>query len=135
MDEPDLPRPDPAAKSFGNMSPDHWSRARSGANAEALDYYRARSRAPGVAQGGGARNMYCMECDGVIPLDAAPPATCPHCGADLAGAARRYFNWVEIDRPPASDARSLLPLFVAALALLAGAAALAFWLAGSGDGA
>ena len=34
---------------YGNMSDDHWSRARAGENAEALEYYRERSRAPGVA--------------------------------------------------------------------------------------
>ena len=95
------------APSFGNMSDDHWSRARAGTNAEAVDYYRERSRAPGVAEGGAERNFYCMRCDGVIPHD-PPPSTCPHCGESTAEAAKRYFNWVEINEPPRSDARALL---------------------------
>jgi hypothetical protein len=102
---------DAAAKksppSFGNMSDDHWSRARAGTNAEAMDYYRARSHAPGVEAGGGPRNFYCMRCDGVIPHD-PPPAACPHCGEPTAEAAKRYFNWVEINEPPRSDARAVL---------------------------
>ena len=36
------------------MSDEHWSRTRGEVNAEAIDYYRERSTAPGVA-GGGAR--------------------------------------------------------------------------------
>ncbi len=109
------------------MGEHHWSRAREGANAEALDYYRERSKAPGVAEGGGARNMYCMHCDGVIPLG-QPLEACPHCGARLEGDAKRYFNWVEIDRPPKSDLRSLWPV----LALAAAAAVvLVWWLASS----
>ncbi|MBL8862899.1 MAG: hypothetical protein JNK02_12950 [Planctomycetes bacterium] len=136
MSDPDLPAPPPgqpasSAKSFGNMSDAHWSRARAGANAEALSYYRARSQAPGVREGGGARNMYCMRCDGVIPLEPAVRA-CPHCGAGFDGEAQRYFNWVELDRPPRSDARALLPLFAAALGILTLAAALAWWLASRG---
>jgi len=93
---------------------------RASRNAEALEYYRRRSRAPGVAEGGEARNFYCMECDGVIPFERAGQP-CPHCGADTAGAARRYFNWVEIDRPPPSDLRALLSVagvLAAAVALL-----------------
>jgi hypothetical protein len=124
------PEPEDAPKSFGNMSERHWSRARAGANAEALEYYRQRSRAPGVAEGGGPRNFYCMRCDGVIPHDQAGPA-CPHCGAPIEGAARRYFNWVEINEPPQSDLRALLPLLLGAFALLALAAwSLWAWLGG-----
>lgn len=113
------------------MSEHHWKRARAGMNQEALEYYRQRSHAPGVAQGGGARNYYCMDCDGVIPLD--PPGSprrdaCPHCGSRLGEDAKRFFNWVEIDRPAKSDARALLPLFLAALGALAALAALAWWL-------
>ena len=93
------------------MSADHWSRARAGTNAEAMDYYRRRSHAPGVEAGGGARNFYCMRCDGVIDADAGLEQ-CPHCGAELEGAARRYFNWVEINEPPKSDFRALLPVFL-----------------------
>lgn len=119
--EPERPPGTGAEKSFGNMSERHWSRARAGTNAEALDYYRERSRAPGVAGGGGARNFYCMECDGVIDAD-AEHARCPHCGADLEEAARRYFNWVEINEPPKSDARALLPFLIAGVLLLAGVA-------------
>ena len=62
-------RPDPPPPSFGNMSEQHWSRARADSNQEALEYYRQRSKAPGVAEGGAARNFYCMHCDGVIPHD------------------------------------------------------------------
>lgn len=101
-------------------------RERAQANREAVEYYRQRSRAPGVAEGGGPRNHYCFECDGVIELEydrrKPPPEVpefCPHCGAKLEGGARRMFNWVEIDQTPASDARALLPLAGAALLLLA----------------
>ena len=86
----------PTPKSFGNMSDAHWSRARAGSNAEAIEYYRQRSLAPGVEAGGSERNCYCMECDGVIPIERSVEA-CPHCGASLEGMARRYFNWVEIN--------------------------------------
>ncbi|MFN0007678.1 MAG: hypothetical protein ACKVXR_07205 [Planctomycetota bacterium] len=114
MAEPDREEP----KSFGNMSDAHWSRARAGTNEEALEYYRERSHAPGVEEGGGPRNFYCMHCDGVIPSD-PPPERCPHCQAEISGVARRYFNWVELDQPVKSDFRSLLPWAVAGLAVLA----------------
>lgn len=108
------------------MGEHHWSRARADQNTEALEYYRERSRAPGVAEGGGARNMYCMKCDGVIPMD--PPATsCPHCGTAVEGDAKRYFNWVELDRAPRSDWRALWP-FVAGAALLLVLLGLAAWI-------
>lgn len=94
-------------QSFGNMGPDHWSRARAGENAEAMAYLRARSHAPGVEAGGAARNYYCMKCDGVIPHDPALES-CPHCGVALEGATKRYFNWVEINDPPSSDLAALL---------------------------
>ncbi len=123
METPDKP---PPPKSFGNMGEHHWSRARADQNTEALEYYRERSRAPGVAEGGGARNMYCMKCDGVIPMD--PPATsCPHCGTAVEGDAKRYFNWVELDRAPRSDWRALWP-FVAGAALLLVLLGLAAWI-------
>lgn len=110
-------------KSYGNMSKNHWSKTRGERNREALDYYRERSHAPGVADGGDARNFYCMECDGVIPWDSFEGGACPHCGAEIDGSVRRYFNWVEIDRPPASDRTALLlavGLVVAALLVVAG---------------
>lgn len=106
----DEPRP----KSYGNMSDDHWSRTRGERNREAIDYYRERSRAPGVAEGGEARNFYCMECDGVVPFDHEED-TCPHCGAGIAGRTRRYFNWVEIDQPGEGDFKALLPWLVGGL--------------------
>jgi RNA polymerase subunit RPABC4/transcription elongation factor Spt4 len=118
-------RPEGSEKSWGNLSDKHWSRARRDANQEALEYYRERSRAPGVAEGGAARNVYCMECDGVVPHVAE---SCPHCGAAIDPKVRRYFNWVEIDKPAESDLRSLLPIAAAGLALLA-VLALALWFA------
>lgn len=140
MAEPDRPSPDPPAPggvppgpsrgvegqgagarpaSFGNVTEHHWTRARAGTHREAIEYYRARSRAPGVAAGGAERNFYCMECDGVIPHDHGGTG-CPHCGAALEGKARRYFNWVEIDSPPRSDAGPLLRRGLAVLALVLG---------------
>jgi hypothetical protein len=115
-----------AGPSFGNMSADHWSRARAGTNAEALDYYRSRSQAPGVRAGGGARNFYCMRCDGVIPHD-PPPTTCPHCGEPTEEAAKRYFNWVEINEPPRSDARAVLMPVAAVLLAVAVVGLVAWW--------
>jgi hypothetical protein len=131
MAAPPDPGPDadrPAAPSFGPMSPEHWSRARTGLNAEALDYYRTRDHSPGVAEGGAERNFYCMSCDGVIPYD-PETAACPHCGAELGEAARRYFNWVEINEPPPSDVRPLLALagLVLAAVCVLGALAWFFW--------
>jgi hypothetical protein len=113
--------------SFGNMSEHHWSRARAGTNAEALEYYRQRSHAPGVAEGGSTRNHYCMRCDGVIPFEQIETA-CPHCGEAFDGAARRYFNWVEINEPPKSDARALLGLLIAGVVGLLALAAVVAWL-------
>jgi len=118
-------RPDGSRPSWGNLSEHHWSRARRGANREALDYYHKRSRAPGVAAGGAERNFYCMECDGVIP-HAPPVERCPHCASPIDENVRRYFNWVEIDRPVESDLRPLLPLLLGVLAGLA-LLALALW--------
>jgi hypothetical protein len=119
--------PGPKGPSWGNISERHWSRARRGANQEAIEYYRQRSRAPGVREGGGERNFYCMRCDGVIP--ATPPAeACPHCGAAIEGRARRFFNWVELDQPGASDFAALAKIAVPILVLLVLAAALAWWI-------
>ena len=101
-------------KSFGNIDDDHWTRTRKDANAEDIEYLRERSKAPGVAEGGEARNFYCMECEGVIPFEYGE-SSCPHCGAEVQGTARRYFNWVEIDTPPESDFAALLPYAVAIL--------------------
>ncbi len=118
---------EPEGKSFGNISDAHWSRARDGANAEAMDYYRRRSRAPGVKEGGGSRNFYCMECDGVVP-EQPGLERCPHCQASLAGMTRRYFNWVEINEPSRGDAAAVLkPLAVAGLCFLL-LVLLAWWL-------
>ena len=113
MEDPDSDAP----KSFGNMSEAHWSKARAGTNEEALAYYRERSHAPGVEEGGGPRNFYCMHCDGVIPTD-PPLERCPHCGGEISGVARRYFNWVELDQPARSDFRSLLPFALGGLVVL-----------------
>ena len=107
------------APSYGNMSDQHWSKTRGERNAEAIDYYRQRSRAPGVKEGGEARNFYCMECDGVIPYDHEGD-TCPHCAASIEGGARRYFNWVEIDRPVEGDFKAVLPLLIGGVVLLVG---------------
>ncbi len=125
---PDEGPPDSGAapSSVGNISEHHWSRARAGANREAIEYMQGRSRAPGVESGGAERNHYCMECQGVIPLsydsrvplDEQVPERCPHCGAPLEGRVRAMFNWVEIDQVSGSDARALLPLFLAALLAL-----------------
>ena len=114
-------------KSYGNMSEQHWSKTRGIRNSEALDYYRDRSKAPGVEGGGEARNYYCMECDGVIPWDDFQGDECPHCGAEIEGTARRYFNWVEIDRTPESDRTATLivaGIVLGAFALLVGLAVL-----------
>jgi hypothetical protein len=111
-----------AGPSYGNMGPGHWSRTRSERNSEALEYYRERSRAPGVAEGGSERNFYCMRCDGVIPHDQAG-TSCPHCGVEIDERVKRYFNWVEINEPPRSDALALLPwLALAGLVVLAAVA-------------
>jgi hypothetical protein len=132
--EPHEPERDPrtglfkGSKSYGGrVDEKHWSRSRGDRNEEALEYYRERSHAPGVAEGGGPRNFYCMECDGVVPHDHVDP-TCPHCDATLAGQAKRYFNWVEIDQPPASDARALLPLFAIALVIVLALVGALWWL-------
>jgi hypothetical protein len=109
---------DPPPKSFGNMSEAHWSKARKDANPEAMEYLRERSHAPGVAEGGGSRNFYCMQCDGVIPHDGGPRETCPHCGATLDESVKRYFNWVEMNDPPKSDLRALVPFFLGALVIV-----------------
>ncbi len=111
--EPQKPPVEPPTKSFGNMGPEHWTQSRGDRNEDAFEYYRERGKAPGVAEGGGPRNFYCMDCDGVIPT--APPATeCPHCGVPITGEARRYFNWVEIDTPPSSDWLALRPYLLGA---------------------
>lgn len=116
---------DPEPKSFGNMSEAHWSRARKDLNQEALEYLRSRSHSPGVAEGGAERNFYCMQCAGVIP-HSPPRANCPHCGAALGDSVKRYFNWVEMNDPPKSDLRALLP-FLLGGALLFGLLALLVW--------
>jgi len=105
-------------KSYGNMSPDHWSKTRDERNRAAIDYYRERSKAPGVAEGGSARNFYCMNCDGVIPHDHVGDE-CPHCGTSLDERSKRYFNWVEIDEPAQGDFKAVLPFLVGGLALVA----------------
>jgi len=115
----------------------HWSRLRKGKNQAAMDYYKQRSKAPGVADGGGVRSQYCQECDGVIPLeydqrksaDRKQRELCPHCGAEVSPTVRRMFNWVEIDQPPPSDLAVVLPWLFGALAVLVLIAALVFALA------
>ncbi|MCC6407570.1 MAG: hypothetical protein IT453_10400 [Planctomycetes bacterium] len=120
-DEPKNPPP-----SWGNIGEHHWSRTRKGANREALDYYRERSKAPGVEGGGTARNFYCMQCDGVIPYEHEGPV-CPHCGAALEDRVKRYFNWVEINEPAGSDALALVKLGLPIALGLAAVAALVWW--------
>lgn len=114
------PTPSPTTGGHHASSPERAER-----NREAIDYYRDRSRAPGVESGGEARNFYCMACDGVIPHE-HEGAGCPHCGAAIDERVRRYFNWVEIDRPVEGDFRALLPWLVALAALLGG---LGWWFA------
>jgi hypothetical protein len=101
---------------------------------EDLEYYRERSEAPGVREGGGERNHYCLSCNGLIPLhyDRRQPAAseieaCPHCGAELDPRVRAMFNWVEIDQVPASDFRALLPWMLGLLVLVIALVALAVW--------
>jgi len=120
--------------SWGNISEHHWTRSRAGLNKEAIDYYRERSKAPGVEEGGGMRAHYCMSCKGVIPLeyDQRVPASkelqhCPHCGVELDPRVREMFNWVEIDQPPDSDFRALLPILLGGLLVLV-AIAIGTWL-------
>jgi hypothetical protein len=113
--------------SWGAISERHWTRTRRDANSEALEYYRERSRAPGVREGGAERNFYCMQCDGVIPYSETVER-CPHCDARVERGVKRYFNWVEMEMPRGSDLpRALLPL-VALCAL----GALALWWVGCG---
>ena len=114
----------------------HWSRLRKGKNQEALQYYKDRSKAPGVAEGGGVRAQYCTECDGVIPLkyyqrkpaDRSQKQVCPHCGAEVSATVRRMFNWVEIDQPPPSDWAVFWPWLVGALVAVGLVIALIVWL-------
>lgn len=129
-DASSAPLPGDSGPSYGNMSDRHWSRTRGERNAEAIDYYRQRSAAPGVADGGAARNSYCMACDGVVPWDGFQGGACPHCGAPLEGNVRRYFNWVEIDRPPQGDARAVLPWLLGGLVVVAVLAAVLVQLLG-----
>lgn len=118
-----------SGKTVGSWSFDderHWSRLRKGKNQEAMGYYKERSKAPGVADGGGVRAQYCQECDGVIPLeydqrksaDRKRRQVCPHCGAEVSPTVRRMFNWVEIDQPPPSDLAVVLPWLLGAAAIL-----------------
>ena len=114
--------------SWGAISERHWTRTRAEMNREALDYYRERSHAPGVAEGGSHRNFYCMKCDGVIPYY-EQHERCPHCGEPIDPTVKRYFNWVETDFPRKRDLTALLPwALVVLLAALLAAAALAYWL-------
>lgn len=113
---------------------EHWSKAREGLNQEAIEHYRARSRAPGVASGGAERNHYCMSCNGVIPLSydsrrpaEGPPGNCPHCGAELDARVRAMFNWVEIDQVPQGDARAVFRIALGVGAALAAGAAAWWW--------
>ncbi len=121
--------------SWGDVDERHWSRARGKRNARAIEYYRSRSQAPGVAEGGDTRNQYCMACDGVIPLHyfQFEPAdeterSCPHCGTPLEKRIHRMFNWVEIDQPHDSDLRAVLPLVAVGLLCVLGLGAILAWL-------
>lgn len=114
--------------SWGLMSQKHWSRARAGANQEAIEHMRQRSHAPGVAEGGGPRNHYCMACKGVIPFASPPPEVCPHCGAVLDEHVRAMFNWVEIDEAPVGDAAALLRVAAFGLLGLALVGLLVYWM-------
>ncbi len=101
----------------GAIDDSHWSRARTEKNRAIIEYYRERSRAPGVKEGGGERNFYCMACDGVIPFE-PEHSNCPHCQAAIDPHVKRYFNWVEINDTPRGDARfALTVLFVAGLVI------------------
>lgn len=60
-----------------------------------------------------------MGCDGVIPHDHQGEG-CPHCGAAIDERVRRYFNWVEIDRPGEGDFRALLPWLVVGAGVVGG---------------
>lgn len=131
MSSPESKDPSRPGPSWGNIGERHWSRARKGAHREQIEYYRERSRAPGVAEGGAERNFYCMQCDGVIPF-AGAPQSCPHCGAAVDENIKRYFNWVEIAEPGGSDARALLPFFAVGLVLLLAGAFAAWWWLGRG---
>ena len=109
----------------GRPGGEYRSGARAERNREALEFYRERSRAPGVAEGGAERNHYCLSCNGVIPLSydrrrpaTGPPETCPHCGAELDPRVRAMFNWVETDQVHDSDLRALLPRAILVLVVV-----------------
>ena len=117
-------------RSWGDLDERHWTRTRGDRNDSVIEYYQARSQAPGVREGGTWRNQYCMSCDGVLPLSyfQTEPADdevrhCPHCGERLEQRIHRMFNWVEIDQPHDGDLKVFLPwilgLAVALAALLA----------------
>jgi hypothetical protein len=112
---------------------EQWPPSRAGRNREAVQFYRERSKAPGVAEGGAERNHYCMSCNGVIPLQydqrepaSGPPEHCPHCGVELDERVRAMFNWVEIDQVPDSDLRALVGPALIVLALVAVGAVVAW---------
>lgn len=121
-----MSKPKPEPPSWGNISPRHWSKARADMNEEALEYMRERSRAPGVEDGGSHRNSYCMECNGVLPLDYDRRVAddqrklkeCPHCGAEIDARVQAMFNWVEIDQVHGGDAKAMLPVLLGGLVVL-----------------
>jgi len=116
-------------KSFGPISDAHWSKKRAGSNRDAIEYMRDRSHAPGVADGGGARNVYCMGCQGVIPFDGSrKPEVCPHCGVALDEHVQAMFNWVEIDDAPTGDFAALVRVAAIGLAVLTALGVLAWWI-------
>ena len=53
--------------------------------------------------------------------------TVPIAERSLEGNTRRYFNWVEIDKTPESDLRTMLPLFLGVLALVGAGLAALLW--------
>jgi hypothetical protein len=123
-------------KSLGNISDEHWSRARKELHREEIEFLRERSQAPGVEGGGADRNHYCMECHGVIALayDQREPSEgsslehCPHCGAELDTNVRMMFNWVEMDQPHGSDLRAIVPILAGVALLVVAVVAALIWL-------
>ena len=108
-------------RSYGNMSEHHWSKTRGERNREAIDYYRERSRAPGVEEGGGPRTSTAWTATGSSPTTRGSARARTVARSSTARSGGTSTGW-EIDRPPASDLRALLPWMVLVAALLAAGA-------------